>query len=61
MSQVTAHISRKINDGNYGSIEIAFSITDDVKDGEKISAAALRVYDYVETLLNAKLEENGLA
>lgn len=60
-TRVTATINRKVTDGNYGSTEIGFEITDDVRDGEKISEAANRVYTYVETMLNAKLVENGLA
>lgn len=60
-SQVTVGISRRVSDGDFGDTRIEFQITDDVKEGEKISEAANRVYTYVETMLNAKLVENGLA
>lgn len=59
--QVTASLFRKVSDGNYGSLEVGFSVTDDVHPDEKISTAMNRVYDYVETMLNIKLEENGIA
>lgn len=52
MSKVKAAVGFKINDGNFGSISIDFSLEDDTKPGETPEEGLNRVYDTVSAMLN---------
>ena len=49
--------SRKVSDGNYGSTEVHFSYSTDVKIGESLEQATVRCVTYVDTVLSKKLNE----
>lgn len=50
-------MSRKISDGNYGSIDVHFSYSTDVSMDETIEAATNRCMIYVEDIIGTKADE----
>lgn len=56
-TRVTAGLQYTRNLGNFENARVHFEISDDVRDGEKTSEAAQRVYSWVETLVDEKIRE----
>ena len=56
-TRVTAGLQYTRNLGNFENVRVHFEISDDVRDGEKTSEAAQRVYSWVETLVDEKIRE----
>lgn len=50
-------MSRKITDGNFGSVEARFSYSTSVKKGEKLEKATDRCIEYVANIMKEKIEE----
>lgn len=57
LTSVTASLQYTRNLGNFENVRVGFEITDDVRDGEKTSEAAKRVYAWVESLVDEKIRE----
>lgn len=56
-TRVTAGLHYTRNLGDFENAKVHFEISDDVRDGEKVSEAAQRVYGWVETLVDEKIRE----
>ncbi len=56
-TKVTVGLGYTLNLGNFQSLRIDLSITDNKRDGENIGEAFERVYSFVETKLQEKVTE----
>lgn len=54
---VNVGLSAKVNLGNFESLGITIGVTDPAKPGETVKDAFDRIYSFVETQLNDKIEE----
>lgn len=59
MSKITVHLGRKIGDGNFGSVDIQFSVEDENQPGESTGKAFDRIYGFVEEKLIEHATEFG--
>jgi len=50
-------MSRKISDGDFGSIDVHFSYSTDVEEDETLDKARKRCVKYVEDFIVEKIEE----
>lgn len=57
MTSLRVEIGRTINDGNFGSVKFDFSIEDEPRKDESVPEAFNRIYNFVESLINAKIDE----
>jgi hypothetical protein len=56
-TKVSVNLGYTINLGNFQSLRIDVSVTDNKRDGENINDAFERVYSFVETKLQEKVAE----
>lgn len=56
-TKVTVGLGYTLNLGNFQSLRIDISITDNKRDGENTNEAFDRVYSFVETKLAEKVKE----
>lgn len=56
-TKVTVGLGYTLNLGNFQSLRIDLSVTDNRRDGENINEAFERVYSFVETKLQEKVSE----
>lgn len=56
-TKVTVGLGYTLNLGNFQSLRIDLSITDNKRDGENINDAFERVYSFVEGKLSEKVNE----
>ena len=56
-TKVTVGLGYTLNLGNFQSLRIDLSITDNRRDGENINEAFDRVYGFVESKLTEKVRE----
>ena len=56
-TKVTVGLGYTLNLGNFQSLRIDISITDNKRDGENTNEAFERVYSFVETKLQEKVAE----
>jgi methyl coenzyme M reductase subunit D len=56
-TKVSVNLGYTINLGNFQSLRIDVSVTDNKRDGENINDAFERVYAFVETKLQEKVAE----
>jgi methyl coenzyme M reductase subunit D len=56
-TKVSVSLGYTINLGNFQSLRIDVSVTDNKRDGENINDAFERVYAFVETKLQEKVAE----
>ena len=56
-TRVSVGLGYKLNMGNYESLDLHFSVSDDARKGESAGEAFDRVYAFVEKRLFAKIEE----
>ena len=55
MTDIKWGIGTTINVGNFSNLKYEVEVTDTVRDGESISAASKRVFDFVEQELDSKI------
>ena len=56
-TKVSVNLGYTINLGNFQSLRIDVSVTDNKRDGENTNEAFERVYSFVETKLQEKVAE----
>jgi methyl coenzyme M reductase subunit D len=56
-TRIDIRLGYKVNMGNYESLDISFSVSDDAKPGENAQQAFDRVYGFVEANLSKKVAE----
>ncbi len=56
-TKVTVGLGYTLNLGNFQSLRIDLSVTDNKRDGENINDAFERVYSFVENKLSEKVNE----
>jgi methyl coenzyme M reductase subunit D len=56
-TKVTVGLGYTLNLGNFQSLRIDLSVTDNKRDGENINDAFERVYSFVESKLSDKVNE----
>jgi methyl coenzyme M reductase subunit D len=56
-TKVTVGLGYTLNLGNFQSLRIDLSVTDNKRDGENINDAFERVYSFVEAKLSDKVNE----
>jgi hypothetical protein len=56
-TKVSVNLGYTINLGNFQSLRIDVSVTDNKREGENINDAFERVYSFVETKLQEKVAE----
>lgn len=54
---VNVGLSAKVNLGNFESLGINIGVTDSAKEGETVEDTFNRIYHFVESKLNVKIEE----
>lgn len=50
-------IGATVNTGNFQSVRFDFSVEDHQREGESITDASERIYNFVETTLQSKVDE----
>lgn len=56
-TRVSVGLGYKVNMGNYESLDLHFSVSDDSRPGERVQEAIDRVYAVVEKNLLTKINE----
>jgi len=56
-TKVTVGLGYTLNLGNFQSLRIDLSVTDNKRDGENVNEAFERVYSFVESKLGEKVAE----
>ena len=56
-TKVTVGLGYTLNLGNFQSLRLDLSVTDNKRDGENVNDAFERVYSFVETKLQEKISE----
>lgn len=57
MTQVTAGLTYTRNLGNFENVKVNVEVTDAKREGENVNEAFERVYSFVESKLQEKVEE----